>query len=297
MNEIQELSVPEQAKSAREERRANQEGKLPKLKLMLATPMYMQQCFAHYTESLLNTAKMLDAIGVEWTHQFLNGDSYIQRAKTTILNNFLESDCTHILMIDSDMSFSPEAVGRMLRHTQSIVGGFFPMKNAFNTFAGFLSPDGDGRIPDVGSAIELWDGSCLLKAHLVPGGFLCIHRDVLEKFCDFYPDLVYKDPCADPSRPERIYSAFFECMIHEHLFYGEDATFCRRMRDMGESLWCDPNISFGHTGMKTYTGNYHQYLLKPIEELEAIAKDREELANSVTAVRVESVESEDKCAY
>jgi len=283
-----DVSVPEQAKLAREERRASQEGKLPKLKIMLATPMYMQQCFSHYTCSLLNTTKMLDSIGVEWTHQFLNGDSYIQRAKTTILNNFLESDCSHILMIDSDMSFSPDAVGRMLRHTQSIVGGFFPMKNAFNTFAGSLMPDDEGRIPDASSAIELWDGSCLLKAYLVPGGFLCLHRDVLERFCDYYPDLVYQDPCADPSRPERIYSAFFECMIHDHLFYGEDATFCRRMRDMGENIWCDPNIMFGHTGMKTYTGNYHESLLKPADELETLYKEREELAASVTAVRVEA---------
>src|SRR6266404_2169207 len=99
MDSIKQLSVPEQGKIDREDRRAKQSGNLPKLKLQIATPMYMQQCFAHYTESLLNTAKMLDAIGVEWTHQFLNGDSYIQRAKTTILNNFLESDCTHILII------------------------------------------------------------------------------------------------------------------------------------------------------------------------------------------------------
>jgi len=287
MTEAQKLSVPEQGKADRQARRDAQAGTLPKLKLMIATPCYMSQMFAPYAESVMATLGMLKDIGVEYQMQYLNGDSYIDRAKNTIVANFLESDCTDLLMIDSDMQFSPDAVGRMLRHTQGIVGGFFPMKNAWAQFCGHLLPDENGMQPDVSKAIELWDGSCLLAAHLLPGGFLRLKRDVLERFADQYPTVVYLDPCADPAKPERVYTAFFECMIHEHLRYGEDATFCRRMREMGETLYVDPNISFGHYGVKGFHGNYHEHLLKPAEELEVIAAERAKAAESVTAVRVE----------
>ncbi len=295
--EDKELSIPEQGQAARDARRAAQKGTFPKLKLMIASPYYMSQEFSTYGDSMLETVRMLETVGVPWQKQSLRGDSYIDRSKNSIVANFLESDCTDLLMIDSDMEWHPDAVGRMLRHPQEIVAGFFPMKNAWGQFCGHLLPDENGATPDVKKAIEVWDGSCLLAAHLLPGGFIRFKRDALERFADHYSDNVYRDPCADPSKPERIYTAFFECMTHNHLRYGEDATFCRRAREMGMELWCDPNITFGHYGIKGYHGNYHESLLKPIEELEAIAKEKEDLAKSVTAVRVEPIEAEDKCAF
>lgn len=282
-----EITTTEKGIYNRKARRDAQEGTLPKLKLMIATPCYMQQNFAHYTESMLATVRMLDQAGVEWVTQYLNGDSYIDRAKNTIVANFLESDCTDLLMIDSDMSWHPEAVGRMLRHQQEIVAGFFPMKNAWQQFCGHLMPDENGMQPDASKAIELWDGSCLLAAHLLPGGFIRFKRTVLERFADYYSDVVYQDPCADPSKPDRVYTAFFECMTHDHIRYGEDATFCRRARDMGMDLWCDPNITFGHYGVKGFHGNYHEFLLKPADEIKAIMAERDAQAAAVTAVRVE----------
>ena len=280
--------IVELGKKQRAERRVAQEGTFPALKLMVATPFYMQQEFSAYGDSMFETARLLTLTGVDFEKQSLQGDSYIDRAKNTIVANFLESDCTDLLMIDSDMRWHPDSVGRMLRHTQEIVGGFFPMKNQFSQFCGALMPDERGNVPDVSTAIELWDKSCLLKAYLLPGGFLRIKRDVLERFADHYADVVYQDPYADPSKPERVYTAFFECLIHDHMRYGEDATFCRRMREMGVDLWCDPNISFSHYGIKGYTGNYHESLLKPPEEIERIVAEREALAASVAVVRVDA---------
>lgn len=285
-------SIVELGKQQRAERRAKQEGKLPKLKLQISTPFYMQQEFSHYGDSMFETARLLAYTGVEFQKQSLNGDSYIDRAKNTIVANFLESDCTDLLMIDSDMRWHPDSVGRMLRHTQEIVGGFFPFKNNWGQFCGALMPDEKGAIPDVSTAVELWDGSCLLKAYLLPGGFLRLKRSVLERFADHYSDVVYQDPFADPAKPDRVYTAFFECLIHNHMRFGEDATFCRRMREMGVDLWCDPNITFSHYGIKGYTGNYHESLLKSPEEIDALIAERAALAEAVTATQVEALPCE-----
>ncbi len=282
-----EQTIPEQGREARAKRRVEQEGNLPALKLMLATPYYMSQEFSTYGDSMLATARMLTEAQVPWQKQSIRGDSYVDRCKNTLVANFLESDCTDLLMIDSDLEFSAEAAARMLRHPQEIVAGFFPMKNRYNTFAGALEPDAQGNIPDTSSAIELWDGTCLLKAHLLPGGFIRFKRAALERYADYYDDRVYVDPCADPARPDRVYTAFFECMIHDNIRFGEDATFCRRAREMGMDLWCDPAITFSHYGVTGYTGNYHESLLKPEDELAEIREQREEMAKMATAHQIE----------
>lgn len=294
MNEFtppKELTIPDLGAEQRRLRRASQAGNLPQLKLMISTPYYLQMAFARYADSLIETARYLELAGVPWEKHSIMGDSYIDRAKNSIIADFLESDCTDLLMIDSDMSFPPDAVGRMLRHPQSVVGGFFPMKGAYGTFAGHLKRGPAGESFDVSTAIDLWDGSALLEAHLMPGGFLRLKRDVLERFADHYPDCVYQDSMANMSKPDRVYTAFFQCYIHDHQRYGEDAHFCKLLREMDEQIWCDPNISFGHTGMKTYEGNFHVSLLKPEEELEAIRQERANLADAITATRIEPEEA------
>jgi hypothetical protein len=278
--------IIELSMAQRNARREEQKGKLPLLKLMIATPYYMQQEFSHYGDSMIQTIRLLDGAGIEWQKQSLNGDSYIDQAKNTIVANFLESDCTDLLMIDSDMQWSPDAVARMLRHPQEVVGGFFPMKNQWSVFAGSLNPDANGNVPDLSTAKELWDGSCLFKALLIPGGFLRLKRAVLERFADAYPELIYIAPMADPNRRDRVYTAFFECKITDDLHRcGEDVMFCRRLVDMGVDIWCDPNIDFGHYGVKGFHGNYNSTLLKPKEELEEIYKQRDLLEQNIKFTR------------
>ena len=58
----EQMTIPEKGKIDRQARRDAQAGTLPKLKLMIATPCYMQQNFAHYTESMLATVRLLDQI-------------------------------------------------------------------------------------------------------------------------------------------------------------------------------------------------------------------------------------------
>ena len=289
-----DLSIPQQGIQARAERRANQ--KLADYKLMIATPCYMSQVFSPYTESLLQAIRMLESVKRDYQTLFLNGDSYIDRAKNSIVAAFLESNCTDLLMIDSDMQWSPEAVARMISNQQEIIGGFFPMKNAWSQFCGHLQPDENGNTPDLSKAVEMFDGSCLFPAHLIPGGFLRFKRAALERFADAYPGLVYQDPCADPGKPDRIYTSFFECVVFDHLRHGEDATFCRRAREMGMELWCDPNITFGHYGIKGFHGNFHETLLKPPEEIARLMEEREALDNAATAVRVAFQDTEEVAA-
>lgn len=243
------------------------------LKLAIATPFYMSQEYSHYGESMLHTCRMLTQAGVEWELLRVNGDSYVDRAKNTLIANFLDTDCTDLLMIDSDEQWGPMAVSRLLQHPEEIVAGAYPFKNKWGQFAGNPLIENHEGVPRyIGH--ELSDGSCLLEAYNVAGGFLRMKRSAIEKFADHYWQDVYVDDCAWPGRDGRIYTEFFSCAVINHQRYGEDANFSRRMRDIGIKLWIDPNLTIIHYGIKGWEGNLHQHILRPPEELAKIAEDR-----------------------
>ena len=100
-------------------------------------------------------------------------------------------------------------------------------------------------------------------------------------FAKAYPESIYTDQFAWPPKPQRIYTAFFQCDIHEYQRYGEDAYFCRKLREAGIKLWIDPNITIVHYGVQGYPGNYHEHL--------SAEKAKQDAANAaLTAAEPES---------
>lgn len=241
-----------------------------KMKVVFATPFYMSQEYSHFGESMIYTLQMLTQAGIPWELIRINGDSYVDRAKNTAVANFLETDGTDLIMIDSDEKWHPTAISRLLQHPEEIVAGAYPFKNNWNQFAGSPLVKEENGVRSYAGWRELSDGSCLLEAYNVAGGFLRIKRGALEKYADAYPNDVYLDDYAWPDRKGRIYTAFFQCDIVDYQRYGEDAYFSRRMREAGVKLWIDPNITIEHFGIKGWSGNFHQSILKPPEEIAKI---------------------------
>ena len=55
-------------------------------------------------------------------------DPSVERARNVLTANFLASDCTHLLFIDSDIAFTPRDVQRIISHEEEVVGGIYPLK-------------------------------------------------------------------------------------------------------------------------------------------------------------------------
>ena len=47
---------------------------------------------------------------------------------------------------------------------------------------------------------------------------------------------------------------FFGMFVWDGVLLNEDVAFCRRWRDLGGQIWCDPDIDLHHHGSKVYTG-------------------------------------------
>lgn len=232
-----------------------------KMKVAFATPYYMSQGFSHHADSMIHTIIMLEKAGIEWELLRVNGDSYVDRAKNTIAAEFLDSDCTDLIMIDSDEQWHPQAIARLLQHPEWVVAGAYPFKNNWGRFAGnpkIVMKDGVAQYANFRS---LPDGAHLLEAHNVAGGFLRIKRPALVQFAKAFPEAIYTDAFAWPDKPDRIYTAFFMCDIENFERYGEDAYFSRKMQEAGIQLWIDPNISIIHYGVQGFPGNMHEHLV------------------------------------
>jgi len=262
--------IPDQHRYVRYVREKNFRPDPTKMKVAFATPFYMSQEYSHYGEAMIYTLQMLTQAGIPWELIRINGDSYVDRAKNTAVANFLETDCTDLIMIDSDEKWHPSSISRLLQHPEEIVAGAYPFKNNWGLFAGSPLIETVDGVNRYAGWRGLSDGSCLLEAYNVAGGFLRIKRSALEKYADAFPNDIYMDDHAWPDRKGRIYTAFFQCDIKDYQRYGEDAYFSRRMREIGVKLWIDPNITIEHFGVKGWSGNFHQSILKPPEEIAKI---------------------------
>ena len=230
------------------------------MKVVIATPFYEMKGFSPYIQSLIQTTRLLTAVGIDWAYLELSGDSYVHRARNTMCDLFLsDPDATDLFFIDSDMAWNPQAFVDMCMLPDPVVGGSYPVKNAWDAWT---------SIPDVvvenGAnhfrGRDLGNGTALIEARVLAGGFLRIKRHVLESYKAHFPDLWYREASTDPKNPDRRFTQFFASQSQDHQFYGEDHWFSSRLRDMGMQMMIYPNATICHFGVKGWQGNYDTYL-------------------------------------
>jgi hypothetical protein len=188
----------------------------------------------------------------------------VTRARNIIANEFLKSDCDSLMFIDSDMTFEPDSVLRLLafNQTKPIVAGAYEARKEGKVY--ILSLEGDA------DHIQM-DKMGLVKARRVATGFMMIQREVFTKLAADHPEWYHRD-INDPK--EMLYS-FFDFKVTPEGYIGEDFLFCDRARESGFSVWVDPTIKLGHMGVHEFRsdfGNDILYpMLKPVEPSMSVA--------------------------
>jgi len=241
----------------------------PRRKVIIATPFYEMRGFSPYIASLAATVQVLTRMNVEHEFWELSGDSYVDRAKNTILNKFLEDPAaTDLFMIDSDMQWDSQSFVNMLNMPFEVVMGSYPQKNGWNIWTARPKlTERDGlQVPE---GVLMSNGDAMLKAEYLAGGYLRMTRVALEKYKEKFGHLTYLDAGADPSYVDRVYTEFFTCERAQMggegpmLRWGEDRVFGRRLKEIGVEAWIYPNANIGHYGIKGWQGNFHNYLKDP----------------------------------
>lgn len=205
----------------------------PASHLYIAVPAYGGQITAETTHSLCVSAILLERAGIGVEFDFGLGNCYLDHVRNQLATRFYRSGASDLLFVDADVSFEPAAVLRIASAKRPFVAGIYPMKD-----------DGQVRFPVWFEADELWaDADGLVEAARVPTGFLRLNRAVMEAMAG--------EPYDDGASID-----FFHVGIRDGRYWGEDIDFCDRWRALGGAIHIIPDLTFGHSGMKRWTGNW-----------------------------------------
>ncbi len=217
--------------------------------IFIATPCLDGNVSAHYTASLVRTVALMQQRGWRTPHiDFEIGNSLIADARNKLVARFLASDCSDVVFIDSDLSWSPEDLLRLASFDVPFVAGVYQRKS--RSKIDFAVKFG----PTIGM-----DAQRLMAVQRVGTGFMRLRRDCLERLVAANPGLRLETP-ADPADPNL--HALFDTDIVDGQFVGEDFLFCDRWRAIGGQVLIDPAMNFGHHGAATYDEPLLKYLQK-----------------------------------
>jgi hypothetical protein len=253
-------------------------------RLCIASGFYEVKDYAPQMVCLWEAFKGLTVMGIHHTYMQLCGDSYVDRCKNSLVHEFLKSDFTHLMIIDSDETWDFEGFARLVRASlqgHEIVAGLYPCKNNWEFYGGYHKEE-DGFI------VGYEDGDIrLLEMQIVPGGFIIYAREAFERtrpLLDSYVDAQStelhlecfrcnveipglrrhtRDELENMERPQLVDLVLANQQGgRKGGRTGEDIYFQNRFKEAGGTIWCEPNITMGHFGVKEWTGNYHEYLMK-----------------------------------
>jgi len=232
---------------------------LRKRKLFVATPMYGGQCAGMYTRSIADLSAMCAAHGIQIQFYFLFNESLITRARNYCVDEFLRSEASHLMFIDSDIGFNPNDVLALMaiqddESPYDVLAGPYPKKciswekikqavdkgfadenpQELEKFVGdyvFNPRNGQNEIP-INSPAEVSEAGT---------GFMMIRRATFEKYKAAFPHLSYKPDHVRTAAFDgsREIHAYFDCIIDpdSKRYLSEDYMFCYNVQKMGGQVW------------------------------------------------------------
>ena len=252
--------------------------KLRERKLFVAAPMYGGQCAGMFARSVADLSALCTRYGIPLQFYFLFNESLITRARNYCCDEFMRSDCQHMMFIDSDIGFNPQDVIALMalqaneEEKYDIIGGPYPKKciswekikhavdkgvadndpNVLEKFVGdfvFNPKGGQQQIP-IGEPVEVLE---------IGTGFMMVSKKAMKKFAESYKEYMYKP---DHVRTEHfdgtreILMAFqAEVDPKSKRYLSEDYWFCQKAQQIDLKTWFCPWMKMQHVGTYIFGGS------------------------------------------
>ena len=250
---------------------------LRKRKLFLAVPMYGGQCVGMFAKSTADLTAICAANGIHMQSYFLFNESLITRARNYCVDEFMRSDCTHMLFIDSDIGYDPRDVLAMLAlqsddSEYDVLAGPYP-KKCISWEKIKLAVD-KGIADDDPNVLERYVGDYVFNPKAGTGpvridqpievsevgtGFMMTKRSTFTKFKEAYPQYSYK--------PDHIRTEHFDGSREIHMYFqaeiepesrrylSEDYWFCHYLQKIGCKIYYCPWMKLQHVGSYIFGGS------------------------------------------
>ena len=251
----------------------------PKVKLAFGLPSHNSQAFIPFFVSLINTMNLLRQQGIESYPIFILGESLITRARNNIVAKFLnDPDSTHLLFIDSDISFDPVEVVKLLNHNKEIVGGIYPLKTYnwenlknIEEYKARNKSELNKNVPEhefIRQNLMKYNlnfkyanfqiQNNLVEVKHIPTGFMMLKRSCLEKLILNHPEKKFfcDMKCLTPDE-DRFAYALFNCEIENGHYLSEDWYLCSLLSKLNVPIYADVSINLTHWGCAVpYAGRF-----------------------------------------
>lgn len=248
----------------------------------ILTPTYGSMCYVNYTICLIESIKLLKQYNIEVQVEFCRNDSLIPRARNNLLARAMSNPkMTHVLYIDTDITWKPVDIIRLLLSDKRIVGGVYPLKkiewdrlkqpNIVDSWTSkkdrheILKNTADNVLIENHmlnyNINRLTTGNIEVRNNLIEikhlaTGFMMLQRKMVECMQKAFPSTKYTDDVnfLKPHENEQAY-ALFDCAVVDEKYLSEDWLFCQRWSNMGGQIYADISIDLMHTGLHDFKGS------------------------------------------
>jgi len=244
----------------------------PKIKvsLFVATPVH-SDCSIHYTQALLELQQACIKNNILIYFHLLKS-SLVTQGRNLCVAGFLESNCTHMLFVDSDIYFKPESILAMLKKDKEVLSIPYPLKTMMWDKALCRIKEGDIKTINnlkaslntypmkVGDSNDITIDDGVIEVTHSPTGCMMIKRSVFDKMIKAYPEknIVQKTVINGEYVDRPNLWNFFDTLHDpvEKTYLGEDFAFCQRWKEIGGKCYAyiaDPIV---HVGEHQYVGRF-----------------------------------------
>jgi hypothetical protein len=218
--------------------------------------------------------------------EFCKNDSLVSRARNNLIaKGMVDKDTTHFMFIDSDITWNPVDLLKLILSDKPLIGGVYPVKSIY--WDALVREHGDQphlidrwlekkkgsalkHVPDddyiqhrlvryninyISSTLHIENNVMEVK-HLATG-FMMIRRELLETMMEAHKDTKYVDDVNFLRDDENEFAyALFDCGVENGHYYSEDWLFCSRWSKLDGKIYADISIDLTHTGQHDYRGSY-----------------------------------------
>lgn len=196
--------------------------------LFVQTPTYNGWVSVGYTFGLIDT---MVALGIR-TRCASEMGPLIARHRDELTTQFATTECTHMLCIDADVSFTPGDLAKLFAADLDVVAGCYPRKNHLRDVPA-RPVDGADRNAE------------LVEAEFLPAGFMLIKRSAIEVMVEAEPKENWYANRGVATLPLWQPPSGKAC--------GEDVAFCLRAKAAGLNLYAHTGVRLQHYGMHHFT--------------------------------------------
>ena len=216
-------------------------------RVVILTPCYDGKITCQYANSLKETILLGLNLGVNVIPVYIAFDALVQKARNDLFAFAYKNNVDDLFFIDADVEWDEKWFFKLLNYKAHIVGGTYRKKtdveekyvvNIFNI-----------------NTIKIEDNG-LIEVEGLGLGFCRIDNYAIKKVWE------HSEKYTENNEEKRM---IFNVELKDGCLISEDISFFKHWIALDEKVYLDPSITCGHSGQKTFYGNFNEYFKKITE--------------------------------